>query len=432
LNVLERDFTRESGAAGLTILHAVRVALVLMLGLAAAETLGGCSSSPRLSDGGADSGIATPALTLSEHVPAGQDLYRCAYLVASTADAFLTAVSHTATEGGHHVLLSRTDLAAIPDSGSRPVDCFADPSNPMQHMRAAIYGSQARAGSFAFPAGVGLPVRGGEVLLAWVHFINPGSAALDASEGVTLTSTTQGVPVAAGAFFFNDPFIDVAVAATSRAAMRCLIPNDITVIDVLPHTHARALTFAAFLDAPPSPPANTPFYYSADPTSPLPPTAPIVVAAGSRLRFTCTYQNRASQAYFQGLDDLTAEMCAFSGIYYPALSGQAESCALAPDGFGTGTATCAQALACVSACPAVTVPPSDFVGTASPGIDPCWQQCIVASCPSASAPLLALEQCAQGNCTAPCMQPASAACAACQSAQCAAQSNACASDPCGL
>jgi hypothetical protein len=416
-----------------TLLTAVRDAVAVPAGLAAA-TMANCSSpasNPR--DAGAGNHATSAAVTLSQRVPAGQDLYRCAYLVASAVDSFVVSVAHTASAGGHHVLLFRTDLAGVPNGETTPFDCFADPSNSMQHMRAAIYGSQARSGSFQFPTGVGLPVHGGEVFLLQIHFINAGSADLAANVALTLMSTTQGVSTAAGAFFFNDPFIDLAVATTSYATMRCLVPNDITLLGALSHTHGRALAFAAFLDPASSPPASTPFYYSADPTSAVPLAADLLVTAGARLRFTCTYQNQMAQEYFQGLNDLASEMCAFSGVYYPALQEQAEACALAPDAFGTGTATCAQTLACVSACATPsTAPLFDFGISTAPSVDPCRQKCLVASCPSASAPLFALEQCIQMNCMAPCAAPTSAECSGCQGAQCAAQTSACAGDPCGL
>jgi hypothetical protein len=153
------------------------------------------------------------------------------------------------------------------------------------------------------------------------------------------------------------------------------------------------------------------------------------VAAGSHIRFVCTYQG-GTQEIVEGSDIQADEMCVLSGAYYPAASAEMESCALAPDEFGTGSATCAQTLACAGACPAGTVPPADLGLSSAPDVDSCWQRCVVASCPSASALLFALMRCAQAHCAAECAAPSSAACAACQTAACPTEATACAGDAC--
>jgi hypothetical protein len=408
----------------------VRASLALLWELAAIGVAASCSSPPATRPAtGADAG--SPPFTIAQHVAAGTDVYRCSYLVASATDTFLIGASHVATPGVHHVLVFRTDLSSIPDGVEGPLDCFAGLSSPMRHMRGEVYGSQVRTGSFAFPAGVGLPVRGGEVLMVQVHFLDAGAQDLDASVNLALTTTPQGISTSAGVFFFDDPFIDIPPGGTGRASMRCLVPNDITIVSASSHDHARAQTVAAFVDPPTGAPATRPFYSALDAANPLPLEATIPVAGGSHVRFTCTYQNVASNLeVLQGLDVQAGEMCVLSGAYYPAMDARVESCALAPDDFGTGSATCAQTLGCVNACPSGTVPPADLGLSSVPDVDPCWQRCVVASCADASALLLSLERCAQSSCTAECAAPSSSACAACLAAQCPLESSACASDVC--
>jgi hypothetical protein len=299
-------------------------------------------------------------------------------------------------------------------------------------MRGEIYGSQVRSGSFAFPAGVGLPLRAGEVLLLQGHFSNPGATDIDATVQLTLTTATQGITTSAGVFFFNDPFVDIPPGTFSKASMRCLVPSGVTLASVSSHDHALGQNVSAFLDSPAGPPATTPFYAGLDAANPLPLQASVPVEAGSRIRFTCTYQNLAGTLeILQGLDLHASEMCVLSGTYFPAGNPDMESCALAPDGFGTGTATCSQTLACVNGCQAGTVPPADLGLSSTPNIDPCWQRCVVASCAGASAVLFALERCLQTRCAAECAAPSSASCGACQTAQCSGEATACASDSCG-
>lgn len=414
----------------------LRFLFAVLLALSALGVSTGCSpSSPQAAaqlDAAADADAGSFALT--DQLAAGTDLYRCMYLVPSAVDTFLVGASHVATSGMHHVLVFRTDLSSVPDAGAGSIDCYAGPSSPMQHMRGEVYGSQAPVGSFAFPPGVGLPLRGGEVLLAQVHWLDAGAKAIDVRLDLTLTTSAAGVSTPAGVFFFDDPFIDIPPGAFGQASMRCLVPGDVTLVTAASHDNARAQSVAAYLDPPTGPPAQMPFYTALDAANPLPLQVSVPVAAGSRLRFSCKYQNvNGTQEYLQGLDVQADEMCVFSGAYYPALDQEVESCALSPDEFGTGVATCADTLACVNACPAGTAPPLDLgLLSGTPNVDPCWQRCVVASCPDASALLFSLERCAQASCEAACATPSSAACAACQASACSPESIACAGDPpCG-
>ena len=416
---------------GLRLQGVVRVWLALLyeLGALAAE---GCSSRPSAvasADAAADASGAP--FVVAQHLAAGADLYRCSYLVVSNVDAFLVGASHVATAGTHHVLLFRTDLTSIPIGSAPSVDCYAGPSSPMRHMRGEVYGSQTRSGSFAFPAGVGLPLRAGEVLLLQGHFSNPGATDLDATVQLTLRTATEGITTSAGVFFFDDPFVDIPAGAFSKASMRCLVPNDVTLVSVSSHDHALAQSVSAFLDPPSGSPAGIPFYAGLGAANPLPLQHSVPVAAGSRIRFTCAYQNVAGTVeVVQGLDVHENEMCVLSGAYYPAMNRDVESCAIAPDDFGTGAATCAQTLACAGACPAGTAPPADLGLSGTPNVDPCWQRCVVASCADASALLFALERCVQAQCAAECSAASSASCASCQTTRCPQEATACASDAC--
>ncbi len=393
---------------------------------ALAGLLTGCSSS-------APAPSPPQPFTVTQEVASGQDVYTCAYLVPSATATFLTGASHVSTRGVHHVLVFRTDLAAIPASATGPVDCFAGPSSPMAHMRGEVYGSQALFGSLSLPAGVGIPLAAGEVLLVQVHFLDAGAMALDASVSLTVTTAADGVTTHAGVFFFDDPFIDVLPGTTGTAAMRCLVPQDITILTAASHDHARAQSVAAFVDPPTGPPAQLPFYAALDAANPLPLQASVPVPSGSRVRFSCTYQNvNGTQEYLEGLDVQNDEMCVLSGAYYPAMPSDAESCALDPDDFGTGQTSCSGTWTCVNACAPGTAPPADLGLSSTPDVDPCWQRCIVASCPDASKPLFALERCAQDQCASSCSVPSSDACSACVATACPTESSACATDPpCG-
>ncbi|MBV9948268.1 MAG: hypothetical protein JOZ69_15555, partial [Myxococcales bacterium] len=237
----------------------------------------------------------------------------------------------------------------------------------------------------------------------------------------------------AGVFDFDDPFIDVPPGALGQAAMRCLVPSDITIATASSQDHAHAQSVAAYLDPPGGPPATTPFYTGLNAANPLPLQASVPVPAGAHLRFACAYQNVTGTSELLRGDDYQAEeTCALSGTYYPRMDAAAETCALAPDGFGVGSATCGQTLACVNACAPGSAPPADLgLGQGGGGVDPCWQRCVVQSCADASAPLFTLLGCSRANCAAECADPASPACVTCQSDHCPGDSSACAANACG-
>jgi hypothetical protein len=366
---------------------------------------------------------------MGANVAAGTDSYHCRYVAVQGGDRFLIAASHTYSPATHHLLLFDTDLLAVPAGQDAERDCFA-PDDVMLHARAEIYATQSRTGVFTLPAGVGLRLRAGEVLLVEVHYLNATSADVDATATLTI-ATADSVTQPAGAFFFADPFIDVPAGQSGSAAMRCALPSDVTLLSTAAYAHARAVDFAAYLDPANGPVAIVPFYHAPGYANPLPIHTMLPVAAGSHVRIACTYQNSGgSSELFQGVLNDRDEQCILSGLYYPGLGADVDNCRASADEFGTGSATCSQTLACAEACPASSAPPPDLgLGQDGP-VDPCWQRCIVASCPDASALLFALRRCQSAACLNECAGDAGTTCATCQQSRCPNEATACDADTC--
>jgi hypothetical protein len=278
------------------------------------------------------------------------------------------------------------------------------------------------------PDGVGLPYKAGGVLLFQSHYQNPGATDISAEVDVHLSTKADGIVNRAGVLFFYDPFIHVPAGGSARASMRCKIRQDITLIGAGSHFHKRGVDYAAYVDPPSGAEAATPFYTSTNWDHPATLSATMTIAAGSRLRFGCGYDNAGGTAeYFQGQSAEDNEMCMFIGTYYPDM-GQADDFCVGADDFGTGTKACADASACIEACPASAYPKGSLEDT-SGAMDPCWQKCFVDSCPSASAPLIAQLQCVGNHCRTECTSDASA-CETCAVTNCAAQVGACQSHTC--
>lgn len=398
--------------------------------IAAAAACSSSSSSSATAPAPLPAGVSTVTFTMTSTVPASTEAHTCQYLrlpASVGAQSFVVGGKHTYTVGSHHMLLFRTDLAEIPAGQDAPQDCYEGPSGSvMSHIRGVVYAAQTPTADASYPDGVGLPLTNQEVFLMQTHYLNAGDKPLDARVDLTLrVSDGTGVSTRAGVFFFYDPFIDVPIGAkNARAGMRCLVKNDVTLVSASSHYHKRGNDYAAYLDPPSGAPATTPFYTSADWDHPKSLAATMTIAAGSRIRFNCGYDNSTgTKEYFQGQSASDNEMCMFIGVYYPEMGQTDDFCQTDPDMFGTGTNGCSTAMACLRACPKVAGAGPFFV-------DDCTQKCLVSSCPDATPKILAVNTCVKKQCATECADRTSSTCTMCTASNCTDVASACAADAC--
>lgn len=402
------------------------ISLLLLAALAPA-----CSSAP-MGPGGNPPSVS---FNMKVTVPAGGELHDCQFVKMPAGEQYVIAAEHKYTPGSHHLLLFRTDLAAIPAGGDQIQDCYEGAGGTiMSHVRGVVYGSQVPQGSQTLPAGVGFKMKSEEVLLLQVHYLNASPKPADASVTVGLTTTTEAAKIhdLAGVLFYYDPFIDVPAQSMAMAGARCTLPKDITLQTIFPHYHSRGYGYRAFLDLPSQPPSTAPFYTSTDWEHPAAwKDGPLLLKAGTKIRFYCDYNNSGGSAeYFQGPSAATNEMCMFTGMYYPAMDQASEYCLSDMDQFGTGAAACAATSSCVQSCPPGSAPTG--LGSANAGaanVDPCWQKCFVASCPTATTPLFAQFKCIGARCATQCGAGGSG-CTACAIQNCPNEVSACQQHAC--
>jgi hypothetical protein len=365
--------------------------------------------------------------SLSVHLSPGAEQFQCQYVAAPSMQRYLVGAAHKYTPGSHHMLLYRTDLSAIPPGQSGPQDCYEGAGGTiMSHVRGVVYGSQVPSDSFALPDGIAMPLAAGEVLLLQAHYINASPNSVDASVHVGLTTHADASQVRynAGNLFYYDLFIHVPPMGKATAGERCTLDHDITLINAFAHYHSRGYGYQAYIDAPKEPEATAPFYISSDWEHPAKYNgAPMQLAAGTAIRWTCDYQNDTANEFYQGPSAAKNEMCMFTGLYYPAVDDKFEQCYSGFDRFGQGSASCSDTTSCIGACAAKTPP---VMGGQS-NIPDCWQKCVVNSCPAASKQIIDELECfgrSCGNCAA------TGDCQSCVIEKCGSQLAACAAAKC--
>jgi hypothetical protein len=153
----------------------------------------------------------------------------------------------------------------------------------------------------------------------------------------------------------------------------------------------------------------------------------MTLEAGTHIRFHCTYRNPDNRVYIQGQDKFENEMCVFWAYAYPAPEDRSvlDCVGTHASEYGVGHASCKETAACIQTCP-----PSDYPDISVPGklnIGPCYQKCIVDSCPNAGALIDAQNACLATNCKAECP---GTSCGSCAVQKCAVEIAACQNTAC--
>lgn len=331
----------------------------LILCLAVTMTMSACAD-----EGPQDSDLLPPPAEGYQYrmelsLPAGVEAEFCQFVLAPAEGMYINRDEVRYTAGSHHFLLYETAYTEIPtakDDGT-PVDtsgvfdCSDGATNGWSVTR-LVGGSQNAAGDSMvdLPPGVAIPVTPGRVLLMNAHYINTTDQPLDTEVRINLHTLAESeVEEYGDILFLYNPFIKVTAGGSASARMRCPVHHDITIMNVQSHMHARGVDYAASVDG------GEPFYTNdlwADvPAKSFADQGGLVVPAGAMLDYECFYQNPEARDVYQGPRS-TDEMCMLIGSYYPANPAIAncrdETGALfASEWVGSGTATCAESLACI-------------------------------------------------------------------------------------
>jgi len=358
-------------------------------------------------------GLAAPPegagiqLELGRTVPSGQETHFCRhYVLPEGADFEVSRLEHTYSPGTHHLIAYRTSLTAAevtPDV----FECGDIPG-------AFVYSTQFATGESSYPPGVGMRFKSGEVIRLESHFVNTTDGDLDGSLRMNLWFAKTPLTTEAGSFFLYDRDIVIPPRGAFTARMHCEIPEDIQVLFLAPHTHARGVALRAWitggdLESPQD--LVTSAGYGDLETRTF--ADPIAIKAGQAIDFECDYQNESAETVVEGPSKGDNEMCLILGGYYPRLDTAGEWCTLAGSGpVHEGTKTCAQALQCT--------------GTAETPVDA--EVCFFDVCPASSRAINDFTNCAFNHCSDVC--PFSDECQACATENCVPEFVACQQSTC--
>jgi hypothetical protein len=376
----------------------------------------GCSSSddpPPV--GGKDSQVLAPPpsgqgfqLGFERKVASGTEVHVCReFVVPGSGVVQLSKLeSQVPSSGTHHLLAYRTPKKAA-DVTDEVFDC-GDVPGPI------VYTRSADSIGAVWPEGVGIKAQGGEVLRLELHYLN--LTADETSPEVRLNAwLADTLDAEAGSFFMYDRDIAIPAHGKFTARMHCEIPQDISILNILPHVHVHGVAERIHLDGggleKPELLVTTKGYGDQEARSFE--DDPIVVKKGQSLDFECDYDNQTDEDVIEGPSKEHNEMCMILGDYYPKMDTPGEWCTVVGSGpIHDGASPCADAYQALQS---------------GGNLDFASEKIMLDVCAAASPAWNDLGNCGFNNCSSVCPGPDCQACAAktctseflaCQSAKC--------------
>lgn len=398
--------------------------LASSLGFASACTNNAPSDEP--DGGGPDPDAGEPVLLdppregsgiqvgMETSLDAGEEVEYCRYVVVPDgADLDVARFEHAYTAGSHHLLLYQTSLTA--DEARDDMFSCGGASFAELGISGIAYVAQVATGEMAYPEGVALHIKAGDVLLLQTHYLNASEAELEVEVRLNLWQSAVPVTAEAGTLFLYNWTIVVPAGEPATARMRCQIPADVQLLYGMSHMHRRGVDYRATLEggALPEPIElfTTAEWEGIEPARYEPFQT---ITAGQTIDFSCDYQGEADRTLIDGPSADANEMCMFIAAYWPRVDLQTESCQGPGSGpVFSGDRTCAQTMACVQGT-------DDAIAQ---------EECVIETCPGSNAAAVTLLTCIFYNCNAEC-EPGANGCDSCVAEACAEPYTGCAQATC--
>jgi len=218
-------------------------------------------------------------------------------LLTNDADLWIEGVDWTSPSGLHH---SRLD--APPDLTWHTYPVLALPVG-------------VSVATETFPAGTALHFARRQPLKISFHYVNPGKTPISGEVVVRFHPRTDPAPPRPlSMLWLMNEAIDLPPRARTDLETTCTLPRELTLYDVVPHTHALGVGVEAFIvgGAHDGKKIYASTAWSEGPRVRLEP--PLTLTAGDSIRFVCHYENTTDARVVFG-DDAADEMCVIAGHF---------------------------------------------------------------------------------------------------------------------
>lgn len=254
----------------------------------------------------------------------GEEVYYCYRLpLPAGADFDLQRLESRFSLGAHHMLVSTIEKDYEPGHGrctanefGYEVDLIEAFSSNLRFLSGAQtpYSDDPRA-ELALEPGLAFRVRTGSSLLVQLHWVNTTDSVQRARTAINVWYAASPPSKLLDAFFFYHTAIELPPHEDAEVAGRCTFPQDVEVVGMVSHMHARGTGFTTHrYDGS----LGDMLYEESswqDPVMKMWPMAGLLqVGAGTGVEYRCLFRNDTDDWIYEG-DGAGEEMCMLIGLY---------------------------------------------------------------------------------------------------------------------
>jgi hypothetical protein len=247
-------------------------------------------------------------------VDPGGEIYACQdFKNPFGTDVAVVESTSTMTQGAHHMfafVLGESDLSLY---GSM-ADC---PSGGLE-FHDYLHTSQIPSDRVTYPADVGRLFSTGSGIRIMLHLLNTSAESVDASVDFKINYVEpSAVGGKAASMFLNNLGLKVPVGKSTQTGTY-LVPSDISLLRGTSHMHSHGARFAATLSD------GTMLYESSVWEEPVPRVfdPPLSLAKGTKITWSCDFENDTGSTLAFGESAAKNEMCIFSAMFYDTVGAQ--------------------------------------------------------------------------------------------------------------
>ncbi len=292
--------------------------------------LAGCGSATDFSTPGAGAlgsdpepaatGAVSAALTLESAtrvVPPGAEIYACQdFQNPYGADVAIVKSTSTMTLGSHHMF-----AFVMPNDQLSLYGSLADCPGGGIEFHEYLHTSQLPEDQMSYPPGVGRLLSASTGFRMMLHLLNTGADPLNAHVALGLESVDpETLPGKAASMFLNNLGLTVPVGKSTQAATFTL-PSSVMMLRVSSHMHQHGSRFTATTGD------GAMLYTTNVWNEPVPRLfdPPLAMAQGTKITWSCDFDNDSGRILSFGESAATNEMCILSAAFFDTVGTQMDA-----------------------------------------------------------------------------------------------------------